>query len=147
MKKKVLSVIGTCCCLALIAAASVHAQLPGTELRANIPFDFSVRGKMFPAGEYVIKRFSDAPDGLMISGVNNRHYEMFETESVEARKAPNRGEIIFHRYGNSYFLSEIFAGGEQTGRELQVSRQERILKREIASNKAAQSETVAVAVY
>jgi len=146
MKKKVLSVIGTCCCLALIAAATVHAQLPGTALRANIPFDFSVKGKLFPAGEYEIKRFSDGPDGLMISGLNNRQHELFETELVEARKAPSRGELVFHRYGDSYFLSEIFAGGEKAGRLLEPTRQERMLKQEVASNNT-QSETVAVAVY
>jgi len=146
MKKKVFSVICTCCSLALIAAATVHAQLPGTALRANIPFDFSVKGKTFPAGEYEIKRFSSAPDGLVISGVNNRERAMFETDLVEARKTPSRGEIVFHRYGDSYFLSEVFAGGDKAGRELQPSRQERMLKREVASNNT-QSETVAVAVY
>jgi hypothetical protein len=31
-------------------------------------------------------------------------------------------------------LFEVFAGGEQMGRELQPSRQERSLKREMASN-------------
>ena len=146
MKKKVLSVIGTCCSLALIAAATVNAQLPGTALRANIPFDFSVKGKLFPAGEYEIKRFSDGPDGLMISGLNNRQHAIFETEPVEARKAPSRGELVFHKYGDSYFLSEIFAGGEKAGRLLEPTRQERMLKQEVASNNT-QSETVAVAVY
>jgi hypothetical protein len=76
-------------------------------------------GKMFPAGEYEIKRFCDEPDGLMTSGVNNREHELFETERVETTKAPNRAEIVFHRHGDSYFLFEGFARGEQTGRELQ----------------------------
>ena len=148
MKKKVFSVMATCCSLALVVVATVHAQMPGTAMRATIPFDFSVRGKTFPAGEYEIKRFSDAPDGLVISDVNNRDHELFETEPVEARKALNRGEIVFHRYGDSYFLSEVFAGGEQTGRELPESRQERSLRREMASNgNRAKPETVALAAY
>src|ERR1043166_2282578 len=112
MKKKVFSVLVTCCFLALIAAATAHAQLPGTAVRASIPFDFIVRGKTLPAGEYEIRRFSDAPDGLVISGIRNREHQMFETEPVNSWKTPNRSEIIFHRYGDSYFLSEVFAGGE-----------------------------------
>ena len=89
-----------------------------------------------------------APDGLIISGVNNREHEIFDTEPVSRWKAPNRGEIIFHRYGDSYFLSEVFAGGEQAGRELPVSGQEKTLRREMASNgNKAEPEKVAIAVY
>ena len=38
------------------------------------------------------------------------------TDRVEATKYPNRGELVFHRYGDSYFLSEVFDGGGETGR-------------------------------
>ncbi len=58
----------------------------------------------------------------------------------------SKAEIVFHRYGDSYFLSEVFAGGDETGRELHPSRQERILRREMASNKT-EPETVALAAY
>lgn len=143
MKKKVFSVA----LLALVAAATAYAQFPGTSLHARIPFDFSVRGKLLPAGQYEIRRISDEPGGLVISGVNDRHERaLFETEPVQARKIPNRGELVFHRYGDSYFLSEIFTGGEDTGRELVPSRQERMLRRETASNKN-EMETVALVAY
>ena len=149
MKKKVFSVIATCCFLALGAASTARAQMPGTALRAMIPFDFSVRGRILPAGEYEIRRITDAPDGLLISGVTNHDHEVFETEPVDARRIASRSEIIFHRYGDSYFLSEVFAGGEQTGRELPQSRSEQTLKREMAASndKRNQPETVAVAAY
>ena len=146
MKKKVFSVMATCCFLALVAATA-HAQMPGTALRATIPFDFIVRGRTLPAGDYEIRRINDEPAGLRIQNAHDYHdVALFETEPVEARKIPNRGEIVFHRYGDSYFLSEVFAGGEQTGRELLPSRQERLLKREMASNKT-EPETVALAAY
>lgn len=148
MKKKVFSVMATCCSLALVAAATVHAQMPGTALRAAIPFDFSVRGKTFPAGEYEIRRITDEPDGLVISGVNNHENEVFETEPTGSSKTPNRGEIVFHRYGDSYFLFEVFGGSGQAGRELALSREERNVRREMASSgNRAQPETVALAVY
>ena len=147
MKKRVFSVMAVCCFLTG-AAASANAQEPGTTLRATIPFDFTVRGKTLPAGEYEIKRITDAPYGLIISDVKNHEHQIFETIPAQAKKTANRGEIIFHRYGDSYFLSEVLAGGEQTGRELPTSSQERILKREMASNaNKAGSETVALAVY
>jgi len=116
-------------------------------VRATIPFDFSVRGKILPAGDYEIRRITDEPNGLMISNLNDNHERiLFDTAPVQARKIADRAEIIFERYGDSYFLSEIFAGGLQTGRELYPSREERMLKRESASNKT-EPQAVAVAVY
>jgi hypothetical protein len=149
MKKKVFSVMGASCLLALFAAANVQAQLPGTALRATIPFDFRVRGKTFPAGEYEINRFSDAPDGLVVSSINRNHERaIFETEPVVAKRRAGKSEIVFHKYGDRYFLAEVFAGGGQTGRELAVSREERSLRREMASNGGrAQPETVTLAAY
>jgi hypothetical protein len=146
MKKRVFCVMATCCFLAVVAATA-HAQMPGTAMRATIPFDFIVRGRTLPAGDYEVRRINDEPAGLRIQNVHNYDdVALFETEAVEARKIPNRGEIVFQRYGDRYFLSEVFAGGEQTGRELLPSRQERNLKRELASNKT-EAETVMLAAY
>ena len=147
MRKKVFSAALTCALLAGVAAATAYAQMPGTSLRATIPFAFSVRGKILPAGEYEIRRITDDPGSLIISSLNDNHERaIFETEPVEARQISRRSEFIFHRYGESYFLSEVFAGGGQTGRELPISRQEKTLRRELASNKT-EPETVAVAAF
>ena len=147
MRKRVFSAALLCGLLAAFTAATAYAQMPGTTLRARIPFDFSIRGKTLPAGDYEIRRVNDEPDLLVISSVNNSHERaIFETEPVEVRKISGKGEVEFHRFGDSYFLSEIFAGGERTGRELRTSRQERDLRREMASNKT-EPETVALAAY
>ena len=147
MRKKVLSAALIFGLLAVAAAATAYAQMPGTVIRATIPFAFSVKGRTLPAGDYEIRRITDEPDGLRISSVNDRHEAaIFETEPVEARRIARRAEIVFHKYGDSYFLSDIFSGGEQTGRELLPSHQERILRREMASNNT-EPETVALAVY
>ena len=70
---------------------------------------------------------------------------MFRTESLETRNIPKRSEIVFHRYGDSYFLAEVLTGGEETGQELAPTRAERRLRSEMASNRA-EPETVALAV-
>ena len=147
MRKKVFSAVLACGLLAVVTAISASAQMPGTTLHATIPFDFIVRGRVLPAGNYVIRRLNDEPEGLVIFSVNDkRERAIFETESVDARQIPRTGELVFHRYGDSYFLSEVFAAGELTGRELPRTRQERSMRREMASNKA-EPETVALAVY
>jgi len=147
MRKKIFSAALTFSLLIVVGAATAYAQLPGTAMRATIPFDFSVKGKVLPAGDYEIRRITDQPDGLIISNVNDRQeHAMFETEAVEAPKITRRAEIIFQRYGDSYFLSEVFAGGMQNGRAAIPSRQERMLRRESASNKT-EPQTVALAAY
>jgi hypothetical protein len=146
MKKQILGAVVTGCLLALVIAAPAHAQLPGTRMRATIPFDFIVKGKTFPAGNYEIRRISDSPEGLIIQNANEKRDQViFETEPVETRKIPNTSEIVFHRYGDSYFLAEVLTGGEETGQELAPTRAERRLRSEMASNKA-EPETVALAV-
>lgn len=148
MRKKVFSAALTCGLLAVVAVATAYAQLPATEVRASIPFDFSVRGKILPAGDYEIRRLGDEPGGLTISSANHKGERViFETEPVEPREIASRGELVFHRYGDSYFLSEVFDGGGETGRELLPSREERSLRREMASSNRTAPETVAIATY
>ena len=133
-----------------VGLANVEAQMPGSPLRARIPFEFNVRGKTLPAGDYEIKRVYDTPDILMIAevGRNESDHAIFNTEPVQPRKAPNRTELIFHRYGDSYFLSEILTGYDNTGRELLPSREEKVLKREMISRgDKAEPQVVAVAIY
>jgi len=152
MKKQIVGTMVTGCLLALMVAVPVRAQVPGTAMRANIPFDFIVRGKTLPAGTYEIKRISDTDEALIIRNVSDRHdHVMFETEHLDVMKAPNRSEVVFHRYGDSYFLSELLTAGEETGCEVAPSRAERQLRRELAGSKMASNktepETVALALY
>jgi len=135
--------------LALTITAPARAQLPGTAMRANIPFDFIVNGKTLPAGNYEVKRLNDEPEGLIIRSVDNKHdHAVFETESTQQNRMPRHDQIVFDRYGDTYFLSEVLTGGMETGRRLAPTRAERELKREteMASNNA-QPQTVSIALY
>ena len=144
--KKFFSVVAAGCLLSLLVVGTTSAQEPGTEIRVSIPFDFSVRGKTLPAGEYEVKRINDEPIGLLIRNVHNKHDDVvFETEPKIDRSITKRDELIFTRYGDSYFLSEVVTAGEQTGEELYPSHRERELQREMMSRNQAQPETVTVA--
>jgi len=131
--------------LALSIAGTAKAQLPGTAIRASIPFAFSVRGRTLPAGNYVITRVTDEPVGLIIQNVDYKSDKaMFETEPIYVGARPHKDVLVFHRYGESYFLSEVVTSTEQTARELFPSRDERRMKRDMAKNQV-QAETVTVA--
>ena len=145
--RRVLYLAISSCVIALLTTP-VFAQLEGP-IRANIPFDFEVRGQIFPAGKYEISRINEDGSGLEIMNVDHRHKHVFiETELVQNRTRRERGELVFHRYGDTYFLYEIWRPGQESGRELPTSRQEKTLRRDsnVALN-TAESQTVAVAIY
>jgi hypothetical protein len=144
--KKFFSVMVAGSLLALLLVGSAHAQDPGTAIRASIPFDFIVRGKTLPAGEYEIVRISEEPGGLLLRNIHDKHdHVVFETEPVEGRRIPRRDVLVFNRYADTYYLSEVMTAGEETGRELAPSHAERALRREMAKNQVA-PETVTVAL-
>ena len=147
--KRIFTAIVATAFLALAITTPARAQLPGTAMRAYIPFEFMVNGKTLPAGNYEVKRITDEPEGLIIRSLDNKHdHAVFETESTQQNRLPRHDEIIFDRYGESYFLSEVLAGGTETGRKLAPSRAEKQLRRETESaSNNTQPHTVSIALY
>ena len=144
--KKFFSLVVAGCLLSLFVVGTTSAQEPGTSMRVTIPFEFTVKGKTLPAGDYEVQRINDEPIGVLIRNLHNKHEDVvFETEPKIDRSITKRDELIFTRYGDSYFLSEVVTAGEQTGEEVYPSHRERELKREMMSRNQAQPETVTVA--
>lgn len=145
MKKQMFGTLAAGCLLALIIVVPARAQMPGAPIRVNIPFDFIIRGRTLPAGDYEVMRLSDSQEVLEIRNVDHgSDHAAFETDAFQARHIAKRNELIFNRYGDSYFLSEIVTAGEEVGRAMPPSHAERQLRREMASN-SPEPESVAVA--
>lgn len=147
--RRIFTAIVATALLALTISTTASAQLPGTAMRAYIPFDFIVNGKTLPAGNYEVRRITEAPEGLIIRNLNNKHdHSVFETETVDQNRLPRHDEIVFDRYGDTYFLAEVLSGGMEEGRRLAPSHAEKQMRREseMASNNA-QPETVSIAMY
>ena len=147
MQGRFINAIVTFCVVILGATTTAFAQIPGTAVKANIPFDFVVRGKVLPAGSYEVKRVTDNPDTLSIQNLEQtKVIELFNTDPMMKRDGFRQSELVFHRYGDVYFLDEIAAKGDQTARRLIPSKQERHLERELASNhNGSKFETVTLA--
>jgi hypothetical protein len=148
MSRKLFVVVVTVCAMALVTVTT-FAQLNGSPVRADIPFNFTIRGTTLPAGEYEISRITDT-GGLEIANVKDRHeHVMIETEPA-VRANYKRGELDFHRYGDTYFLYRIWTPGLETGRQLPISHQEKEMRREAnaaAVASTAEPQTVVVAIY
>ena len=119
----------------VVVSARAQANSP---LLANIPFQFVVEDKSLPAGEYRIERMlSGNPKVLLIRSTDGRAHRTVMTMEVLANDWQAESKLIFNRYGNKYFLSQIWTAGSKSGRELPKSQRETELagkqaKREVA---------------
>jgi hypothetical protein len=115
------------------AVASANAQL-SIPIRAKIPFDFNVGDKKLPAGEYTFRRLSEFSDSKMMSVKSlDASTRMFQsTLGAQVLTPKNESTLVFHRYGDQYFLEQIWRDGEQEGTQVPESRSERTIRHQLA---------------
>ncbi len=145
LKKKILSIVAA---LTLIVPVSIigFAGLSG-RVNANIPFDFTVGNKEFKAGRYSVDRLfaSSTSDTLIIRSADNSEAANFNVNKVNG-KGSSQARLVFRRYGNQYFLGQIFDGQSSEGYGLLKSKAEREVakKRDTITQNAVEPEVVTV---
>ena len=120
--------------LLLLAASAAIGQTMGNVV-ADVPFSFVVAGRQFPAGQYTVTAASDYC--LWISDSQHRGTYVPIHDSV--RSTSEGTKLVFHRYGDTYFLSAVWVRGRTIGRELYPSRAEKQ-----AANQKAEMELAVV---
>ena len=112
--------------LGMLTAGVAYAQT-ATILRGDIPFEFTVVGKTLPTGSYGIARNSNYPSILIIRGIEN--LESTSLLAIVNEKAKEvTPKFVFRRYGDQYFLAEVWTGGTmvlevpRSNKELQVAK-------------------------
>ena len=113
--------------------AVVSANGQSRKVVADIPFNFIVGDKMMTAGQYSVKAISQDSPALLISERDTKESAIRLTSSLDADRKNTRARLVFHRYGQHYFLAEVWSGGDSSGRTLMRSRQERAIERELAA--------------
>jgi len=110
-------------CVVVLAAIGVAAgQTRAGDVVADVPFAFSVAGQQFPAGHYTL---TAKDDFIGIFGANKQ--VLFVPTHAAVRSATDDTKLVFHRYGDTFFLSCVWMRGRNTGKELYRSRTEREL--------------------
>lgn len=132
--------------IAIMVGQPAKAQSLAYGLRANIPFDFKVGDKSFSAGRYSVNRVQQDDVVIKISSLAGKGNTFRGTVPVTIAKVRNRATLVFHRYGDQYYLAQVWPAGASTGRELPVSRGERDLKNQSDSiGQLQKMETVTIA--
>jgi hypothetical protein len=135
MKKQIirtLTMVGLVNVLAMVVmVGAAHGQSLGDGMRINIPFDFSVGDNKLPAGEYSIGRAlpSSGDTILLISNLDHPAALMPITNAAQTVEPKHVDTLVFNRYGDQYFLFQVWPGGATAGREIPKSRSEREVAR------------------
>ena len=114
--------------VSLLLAASpllpvIHAAAQGARLAtADVPFEFRVGTGKLPAGRYQIVKVNE--NMLMLRSVDCSHMQTVFINHQLAADIPDHGRLVFHQYGNQYFLADLWMAGNRTGMQLVRGRAE-----------------------
>lgn len=117
---------------AVVTAVAANAQ-SSSKIVAHVPFDFSVGYKILPAGEYSVKAVAVGDSGLLIQSADEATTVLRLSQAIESGKKQTHARLVFHRYGERYFLAEVWNGVDRTGRQLLRSQEETGVEQELAS--------------
>jgi hypothetical protein len=121
--------------LVLMAALTAFPIAAQDSMNVHIPFNFSVGERSLPAGNYTLNT-QIAPGAVLIrSNDDMKNAVMLLTTGVSSRKVSEDARLVFQRYGESYFLSQLWKPGYDVGRQFPESK----LQREVASRASQQT--------
>ena len=93
-------------------------------VRATIPFNFTVNGSQLPAGNYTLGSDVTNPRILNISD-RTQHVHVMALAMPSADEKRKANQLVFHKYGNQYFLCEIRSQESAINVQLPTSKQEK----------------------
>ena len=105
----------------VMTAAAAMAQAP-EKITVHALFEFTVANKTLPAGNYTIRPLS--PTRLLIRSEDCHEAVIASTFAAQAKQIPDAARLVFARYGEQYFLYQVFVPGTDIGRELPRSQVE-----------------------
>lgn len=121
MKNRTFATLGL---LTLLAVACAFGREP---MRVSVPFEFRVGATVMPAGQYDLNwSFGQSKPVLLLSSYDRQAKMWVMTDHVlNAHGQGTEGRLVFHKYGEQYFLSEVWSFGSELGSALNKSKDER----------------------
>jgi len=105
MRNKIFSSIVMLSLFFVLAIAGIQAQR-STGVEANLPFDFTAGKATLKAGRYSIRKRSG--DVVSILSEDGTSVIVNAPLTVGSRDAKGGTRLVFNRYGDQYFLSQIW---------------------------------------
>ena len=116
--------------LILLAAASAYGQaVNGDAVKPVIPFKFQVGQTVLPAGQYQVTMDGLNHELSLACLTCKGRVSIATSGGGSDDKARSEGVLVFNRYGDRYFLSEVRLPYQAQGRAVPESRIEHELAR------------------
>ena len=116
MKKNLLSLAMS---LALLMSAAAQAQT--THLTITVPFEFTAGNVQLPAGEYEVTAVGPwGGSTLSVHNVNSNAGILVLSTSCQSQKPTANAKLVFYRYGQQYFLAEVWNRHSSLGNQIQI---------------------------
>ncbi len=117
-------------------------------LSVEIPFNFHVGNERLAAGKYEIQRLKN--NIFMLRNKDGQVQVLAQTPvTIQDTNSADTEKVVFNRYGNQYFLRQIFATRATAGRGLYESKAEKNARKGVGNEleaKNAKPQQIAVAV-
>jgi hypothetical protein len=110
----------------LAAAVAVHAQ--DKSITVNVPFSFYMGSSLMPQGAYRVSEFANGTV-VRIAAAQGSAAKTVTTLDLVGKKEAEPARLVFHCYGNDYFLAEIWTGDTSAGQGIARSTREKELAR------------------
>jgi hypothetical protein len=109
--------------LVVLSLCSVTGAFAQTITKGDVPFSFIAAGKELPAGQYAVS--ANGLSSIYITNLETGKSIM----SLVRSDAPNTGgsKLVFHHYGNQYFLAEAWGAEGRAGMVAPASKLEKEL--------------------
>jgi hypothetical protein len=113
--------------LVLLVTTAASAETLRLKVDVNVPFSFIVNRDTLPAGEYRVESMGDGGRILSVRGLNSKTINLVSPIPCASLEKASQTKLIFHRYGDQYFLTRIWVSGNTDGDEIPASPREKEL--------------------
>ena len=122
MKQKILTMAATVAAFLAMAVVTANAQA-GAKLKVHVPFDFAAEQTRLKAGDYSVTRI--ARNEFLLRSADNKTSVILQAPvAIEPRREGSPARLVFKRYDNEYFLTQIWTYAGAEGRQLNTSKTE-----------------------
>lgn len=96
-----------------MAGTGTASAATGTIVKVNIPFEFSVGDRTFPAGEYSLAKFR--PDLIALYDSRGHNVDIALAHVQTNLEPLTDSKLKFEVVGDRHVLAEVWIAGESTG--------------------------------
>lgn|SRR5215469_6495043 len=121
----------------LLVVSGAHAQSDTVSVR--VPFDFIVGKQVYSAGNYLFSSQARSIQAVFIRSTDDRKVGLVLTQNCQKFNPAAKTMLTFDRYGDQYFLKQIWMQGNTRGREFPKSP---IEKKLLALNRQEHDEVI-----